>query len=99
MCTEDVVQMLLLGAIVFALTGDPHAQQIAIKTQACFCVTHHNGGVIDTEEKLVRRPVPFFSSLIRRELQNLERMTIRVFEIESLDSRCLRVPIGKALRL
>jgi hypothetical protein len=42
--------------------------------------------------------VPFFGSLIPRELQNLKRMTIRVFEIERFDSRRVLVPIGKPLR-
>src|SRR5215472_14185863 len=89
--------MFLLSAVVFALADDSHTQQIAIKTQAFFCVAHHNGGVINTKEELVRGVVPFFSSLIRRELQNLKRMTIRVFEIESFDSCCVPVPIGEAL--
>jgi hypothetical protein len=90
--------MFLLGTVVFALTDDPHAQQIAIKVQALFCIAYHYGGVITPKEELVGGLVPFFSSLIWRELENLKRLTIRVSEIESFDSRCVPVPIGQALR-
>src|SRR5215469_17283968 len=98
MGTEDVAQMFLLGTVVFALADDPHAQQIAVEVKACFGVVHRNGGVINPEEELVGGPMPFVGSLVRRELQNLKRMTIRVSEIESFDSRCVPVPIGQALR-
>src|ERR1700747_2046417 len=98
MCTEDVVQMFLLGAVVFAFAGDSQSQQIAIKAQARFCVSHNDCSVINSEKELVGVPMPFLLSLIRRELQNLKWMAVGIFEIESLYSRGILVPVWQALR-
>jgi hypothetical protein len=42
--------MLLLGVVVLALTGDLHAQRIAIEPKRRLGVVDDNGGVVDAEE-------------------------------------------------
>src|SRR5262249_17728303 len=80
-----------------AFARDLHTQQIAIKAQTGFGISDDNRGVVDSEKKPARGSAPFFRALILRELQNLEWMPVRIFEIERLDSRSVLVPIGKAL--
>src|SRR6266550_2995103 len=45
----DVVQVLLLGAEVHALTGDPKAEQVTIKRKTGAGAADHYGGVIDAK--------------------------------------------------
>src|SRR5215472_662883 len=81
-CTKYVVQMFLFGAVVFTLTGDGETECIAIKFQSRFRITNDHRCVVDSEKKVAGRSMPFRCALIRRELQNFERMAVRVREIE-----------------
>src|SRR4051812_21458813 len=92
-CSEHIIQMLLLCAVVLAFAGNAHAQQITIETQACFGVAHHNCRVIDAEKQVSANAVPFRIALVWRELQDLQRMSVRIFEVESADASGAFVPL------
>src|SRR2546425_10948092 len=77
MSAKYVIQMFLLGSVVFALTGDTHSEQVVIELDAGVGVPHHDCSVIDSEEQLVGRAVPLLWALVRGELQHLDRMPIR----------------------
>src|SRR5438046_5352265 len=83
-----VIQMLMLCSIILALAGHAHSEQVAVELEASLGVPNHDGRVIDAEEKFAGRPVTFFWALIRRELQDLHGMLIRIFEIEGGDTGC-----------
>ena len=73
-----VVQVLLLGPEVHALAGHPEAEHVAVERQARLGVAHHDGGVVDAEEQPVARRVPLRIALVRRELQDLERVAVGI---------------------
>ena len=83
---EHVVEMLLLVSVVLALSGDLEAQGVPIELQAGLCIADDDGGMVDPQEQSVHRAMPFRTALPLRKLENLQNMTIRVFEIERLDS-------------
>ena len=58
MSAKYVIQMFLLGSVVFALTGDTHSEQVVIELDAGVGVPNHDCSVIDAEEQLVGRAVP-----------------------------------------
>src|SRR5580765_41021 len=97
MGAKHVVQVLLLGAIVLALSSHMHAKQVAVKLDAGVRIPHNDGGMVDTQKKLIRGTVPLLQALIRRELQHLNRMAIRILEVERRDARRVLVPVRKAL--
>ena len=47
---EDIVEMFLFHAVIFTLADDLQAQHISVEFQACFCVVHDNGCVVDAEK-------------------------------------------------
>ena len=47
---EDVVQVLLLGAVVFAFPGDAHAQRVFVEAQAGVGVTDDDSRAIDSKK-------------------------------------------------
>jgi hypothetical protein len=81
MRAEHVVEMLLLGAKVLALSGNAEPEKIAVETQARLRVTDDDGRMIDS----THGGVPFRRALAWRELQDLEIVSIRVAEIERPD--------------
>jgi hypothetical protein len=52
MRAEDLVQVLLLGAVIFALAGFPKAKGIAIETQAGARVRDRDRGVVNARKSL-----------------------------------------------
>src|SRR5262249_7837264 len=58
---EYVVQVFLLGSVVLALARHTQPKHVPIELKAGIGVPYHNRSVIDTEEQLVGRPVPFLS--------------------------------------
>src|SRR5215470_12517902 len=85
---EDVVQVLLLSSEVLALTGHLESERVAVEPQALLGVAYDYGGVIYAQEQFVRWLAPLCCSFVGRKLQNLERVTVRVFEVERFDSGC-----------
>src|SRR5438094_10615312 len=97
MGAKYVVQMLLRCSIILALAGHAHSEQVAVELEASLGVPHHDGRVIDAEEKFAGRPAPFFWALIRRELQDLHGMLIGIFELECEGTGCVLVLVRKSL--
>src|SRR5712692_1194920 len=98
MRAEHIVQMFLLGAIVFACSRDSQTEQLAIELEAGVGVGDHDGGVVDPQKEPVVGALPLRSTFTIGELQNLHGMFVGVFEIESLDSARVFVPIRQPLR-
>src|SRR5206468_211628 len=94
---KHIVQMLLLGSIVLALSGHMHAEQVAVELNAGVGVRHHYCCMVDTEEQLFRWTVPLLQAFVRRELQHLNRMPIWILEVERRDTRRILVPVREAL--
>ncbi len=89
--------MFLFNALVVAFPGHPQSQQIAVEGEAPIGIPHHDGGVIDAEEEGL--PVlPARVALIGRELQNLERMAVRITEVEGSNPRRAGNALGQKLR-
>src|SRR6516162_4299540 len=97
--SEDIVQVLLLEAVVVTFTGNVQAQEIAVELQASISIRYGNGRVVDAEEQPAVSLLPLRITLARRELQNLQRMTVAIAEVECLDAGCGRIPIGQPLRI
>src|SRR5262245_49669093 len=93
--------MLLLRTVVFALTDHFHPQHVAVELQTRLGVAYHDRRVVDSEEEFVwvlfRQAAPLRVALVARELQNLQRMSVWVLEVECLDPACVFVPIRQAL--
>src|SRR5579885_1363937 len=89
--------MLLLGSVILALSGHAQAEQVAIEPQAGFGIGDRNGGVVYSEEQTIALPVPFGIPFVFGELQDFERMLVRILEIERLDSSGIFVPIRQPL--
>src|ERR1700741_2793050 len=98
MGAEHVVQMFLLGSVVFTFSGDLHPQQVTVELEASVSVPDREGRVVDTEKQLVGRPMPLLQTLVRRKLQHLSRMLIWILEIERRNAGRLPIPVGKPLR-
>src|SRR5438874_4591178 len=97
MGTKHVVQVLLLGSIVFALPGDLHSQYVAIELDAGVGVPHDDCRMVNTEKQLIRGAVPLVQTLVWREVQHLNRMPIWVLEVERRDARRVLIPVRKPL--
>src|SRR5215469_11304300 len=89
--------MFLLGTIVFAFPGYSETKQISIKLQAHFCVADNDCGVIDAQEQLRGRLMPFQLTFLRRELQNLQRVSVRILEVKGANSGCCLEVVGQKL--
>src|SRR5207247_10918058 len=96
--SEDLVQVLLLGAVVLARSGHSEPERIAVAAEAPLGVSDHDGRVIDAEEEAVARPAPLGVPLVGRELEDLEGMAVGILEIEGADPPGVRVAVGQALR-
>src|SRR6266568_3216649 len=90
--------MFLLGSIVFTRSRDSQTEQIVIEPEAGVGVRDHDGGVVDSQKQPVACVLPLGIAFALRELQDLHRMFIGVFEIESLDAARIFVPIWQTLR-
>src|SRR5262245_16522591 len=97
-CAKDVVQALLLGPVILTLTSHAKAERVPITAKALSGVADDNCRVIDTKEKPVARSVPSLISLAYGKPQDLERMAVRVLEVERADPARIQVPIREALR-
>src|SRR2546427_5369308 len=99
MGAKHVVQVLLFGPIVLALSGDVHSEEVAVELDASVGVPHHDGGMVDAEKQLVAGmgAVPLLQTLVRRELQHLYRMPIGILEVERRDAGRILVPVRKPL--
>src|SRR6266849_6134763 len=95
---ENIVEMLLLGSIVFARSRDSQAEQIVIEPKTGVGVGDHDGGVVDSQKQPVACVLPPGITFTLGELQNLHGMFIGVFEVESLDAARVFVPIRQTLR-
>src|SRR5262245_47246505 len=94
---EDVVQVLLFRAIVLTLTYHCESKSIPVKFQTVFRIAHDNGGMINAEEELLWRAMPFRVTFVRRKLQDFEWVAVRIFEVKGLNARGLGVPLGEPL--
>lgn len=83
---ENVVQMLLFGAVVFALSRNTHPQGVSIEREACIRIADDDGCVVDAEKKPVPGTMPSGVSLVRRKLQDFEEVAIGIAEIERPDA-------------
>src|SRR6266536_3774474 len=97
MGTKHIVQMLLLGSVVLALSGHMHSEQVAIELDASVGVPHHDCRMVNAEKQPVCRAVPLLQALVRRKLQHLHRVPIWILEVERRDARRVLVPVRKAL--
>lgn len=52
-CSEHLIEMFLLDAIILAFSRDAQAKQVAIKSKAALGVRDHDGGVVNADEKLL----------------------------------------------
>src|SRR6266550_5615963 len=96
--SQDIVQMFLLSAVVLTLPRHPHAEYITVELQTAVGIAHDNRRVINTEEHSVTWAMPFLQALVRRKLKSFQRVTVRIFEIESPDAGRVLIPLRKALR-
>src|SRR3954452_17780343 len=92
---KDVVQVLLLVAIVLAGARYAHSELIAIKQQACIGIADRDGGMVDSLEKFWTGLLPAWIALTRREMDDLKHMPIGITKIERLNPSCLRIPRGQ----
>src|SRR5215469_10726080 len=93
-----VIEVLLLGSVVFTLSGYAHSEQVAIEPEAGVRVPHDDGGMVNAEEELICVAMPLLQTLVWRKLQNLHRVLIRILKIERRDARRILVPVRKPLR-
>ena len=99
MGAKHVVQMLLLEAVVVTLAGNMKTQKVAVERKTGAGVGDRNSCVVDSEKQPAIGLLPFRIALALRELQNLQRMTIRVTEVEGLDPSGIRIPVRQPLRI
>ena len=95
--TEDLVEVLLLSAKIFALADLVKTEKVAIKSKARVCARDGDRGVIYSKEKLVPFPLPARIAFAWREANHFEVVLIRIAKIERPNARCAQVPIGQPL--
>src|SRR6185436_9849633 len=95
-CAEDVVEMFLLGPVVFTRAGDAETKRVAIKFQTRLSISHDDRGVIDPEKKLVLT-LPLLIAFTGRELQDLEPVLVGIAKVKCLDAARVFVPVGQTL--
>src|SRR4051812_41480901 len=93
MSSENIVEVRLLGAVIFALAYDAHAKQFAIKAQAGVGIANHNRSMVDSEEKIARSAMPLCCALPGRKLQDFKRVAIGILEIEPADAGGVLIPV------
>src|SRR5262245_23013530 len=86
--SEYIIQVLLLGAVVIACTGNCQSKLIAIKFQARIVITDYNRCVVNAKKEISRlgEIVPFLQAFSFRKLQNFKNMIVEVLKIKGLDS-------------
>src|SRR6266851_207137 len=93
----DSREEFLLDAPVFAGSGDEEAETVAIKGEARVCIVGRDPTVVDAEKE-PSLFLPAQRALARRKLDQLERVAIRIAEIDRADAAGVWVPGGKGLR-
>src|SRR6266567_9574778 len=71
MGTKHIVQMLLLGSVVLALSGHMHSEQVAVEPDAGVGIPHHDCRMVNAEKQPVCGAVPLLQTLVWRKLQYL----------------------------
>ena len=94
MGAEYIIEVFLLCSVVFALSGHPQTEQIAVELEACICVRDGDGRMIDPEKEAFTAAMPFRISLALWKLEDFNRVLIRILKIKSLDATGTLVPIG-----
>src|SRR6516225_4720383 len=61
---EHVVQVFLLCSVVLTCTDDHESEQVAIESKTCFGVTGYYSSMVDAEEEVLRRPMPFRAAFV-----------------------------------
>src|SRR2546423_521842 len=84
--SRHLVQAFLLGLVALAPAGDLETERVAVELQALLGVAHDDRRVIDPEEDAIARPLPAGFALPGGELENLERVAVRVLEGERADA-------------
>src|SRR5206468_4706304 len=97
-CAKDVVQALLLRPVVLALACHSEAERVPVAAEALRRVADDDRRVVDAEEEAIARLVPLQIPLAPREPQDLERVAVRILEVERADPARIRVPVWQALR-
>src|SRR6266496_1563176 len=96
--SKHVVQVFLFGTVVFAFPGYMHAENVAVELQASIRIRNHDRSVVDAQKQLFARAVPLLRTLARRKMQDLDLMSVSIFEIERGDSTGILVPVRQKLR-
>src|SRR5262249_2391066 len=91
---ENVVQVLLLGSEVLALSSDPQAERVTVEVDAPLGVRHYDRRVVDAEEKSIGVYRPLGGALVGWKLKYLERLAVRGLEVERGDPRRARDGFG-----
>jgi hypothetical protein len=60
--------------------------------ETAFSIGHHDRSVIDPEKKFVGWAMPLCRPFVRRKMQDFERMSVGIFEVEGRNSSGVRVP-------
>ena len=99
---ENLIEMLLLDAVIFALTRHAHSERVAIKRQALLRIAHDDGRVINAKKNRSAglRPgvLPLRIAFARRKENDFQHMILRVAKIKRLDARRAFVPFRQRLR-
>ena len=96
---KHIVQALLLGSVVGAVASHAKPKRVPIEPQARVRIGDDNRRVVDAEKQPAFGCLPLRVAFAGGELQDLERMTVGVLEVERLDSARRDVPIREPLRL
>src|SRR5262249_22710325 len=95
---EYVVEVFLLGPIVLTRSHDLQAQYVPIKMQTRRGVGYDNRCVIDTQKQSAAGLMPFRQPLAGRKREYFQVMSVRITEIERLNTSRVGIPIWKPLR-
>jgi hypothetical protein len=87
----------LFRAVVFARPDHVQSEGVPIEFHAGIRVGDYDSRVIDAEKEHVGGTMPFGIAFVRRKLENLQIMAVRISEIEGADAGRILVPFGKAL--
>src|SRR2546428_10130488 len=96
--SEDIVQMFLLCAVVLALSSHSHSEYVTVELQTAVGIAYDDRRVINAKEHFVAWTMPSVQALVRRKLENFQRVTVRILEIEGPDTGRVLVPLRQALR-
>src|SRR5271157_5914719 len=97
MRAKNIVQMLLLVAVVLTPASDVEAE-VAVKRFAFRGIAHYDRAVVDTEKQAAVGALPARIAFAGGKLYQLEVMLIRIAEIERTDPAGRLVPGRQSLR-